>query len=182
MAGRTPRTALTAFVDPLQQSLSCITYAGMVYRSYGNNEYPNEQPHVITINDGDPTPLLCDSNIHLSFRMFYQIVEDETERGPWKATVSGYYYSLDDGDQKEIFAYHWHPTIGPIHFPHLHIEQGSGAKRPELFRAHLPTGRIALEDMILCTIHDFHVQPLRDDWNDILSNNANRFRTWRTWG
>ena len=177
MAGKTPHEALDAFIDPLQQSLSCITDAVLDTRRRSNKEYPNEKPFSITISAGKPADLLCDSGLSLSFIMWYRIMRDDSERGQWKAVTTGYYYSLDDDHQREIIAYHWHPSIGAIDFPHLHVEQGSGITRRELFRAHLPTGHIALEDMILCAIRDFEVQTLRDDWMDVLTRNRAKFQT-----
>lgn len=181
MAGRTPHEALEAFIGPLQQSLSCITDAVLDTHKRGNKEYPNRESYSITTNAGKPADLLCDNGLSLSFIMWYRVVKDDADRDPWRATTTGYYYSLDDSNQKEIVAYHWHPTISDIDFPHLYIEQGSGVTRKELFRAHLPTGRIALEDMIWCTIRDFSIQVLRDDWVGVLTRNRDAFRTLQTW-
>lgn len=194
MAGRTPRLALAAFTEVIQSSLDCITDAVLEYRSHGNEDYPNAQPHTITISEGSRTPLLCDSGIFLTFRMQYRIIElEDDEKGPWKAQTVAYYYSLEDADGDEIIAYHWHPDTTPaIAHPHLHLkrgcikresgsDQGESQLRPEFAHAHLPTGRVALEDIILSLIRDFGVHPMRNDWHTILENNRSRFRAVRSW-
>ncbi len=172
MTSRTPREAVKAFIEPVQLSLSCITDAVLNHRSYSNRDYPSKEPLVLTINNGNLTPLLVDEELLLSFRMFYRVVEDSSKRGAWKATITGYSYSLRDHDHKEILAYHWHPDIrNSVGFPHMHLGAGTGMTRQELFRAHLPTGHIALEDIVRLTIIEFGVQTYRDDWRDVLTIN-----------
>ncbi len=107
-----------------------------------------------------------------SFRMFYRVGSDFKGRGLWEAAVAAYSYLLNDRDHKEILAYHWHPdTRNSVDFPHMHLGAGTGMARRELFRAHLPTGRITLEDMVRLTIIEFGVQPYRDDWREVLAAN-----------
>jgi hypothetical protein len=135
---------------------------------------PSRAALALTINNGAPTPLLTDDDLLLVFRMFYHVVEDTTERGAWKAAVTTYNYSLRDHDHKEILSYHWHPdTPNSVDFPHMHLGAGTGMTRQELFRAHLPTGHIALADMIRLTIIEFGVQALRGDWREILAAHNN---------
>jgi hypothetical protein len=45
---------------------------------------------------------------------------------------------------------------------------GSGVGREELQKAHIPTGRVELEDVLLLAIREFGVRPRRDDWEEIL--------------
>jgi len=161
---------------PLQLSLSCITDAVLNYRNYSNKDYPNQEPLPLTVNNGYPVPLLVDDNLFLSFRLLYRVAINPAERSPWEATVVAYSYSLDDRDRSEILAYHWHPeTRDSVDFPHMHLGYGTGMTRQELFHAHLPTGRITLEDMVRLTIVDFGVGTLRDDWREILAANGDRF-------
>lgn len=172
MASRTPREAVGAFIAPLQLSLSCITDVVLNYRNYGNKDYPSRAPLALTINNGNPTPLLIDDDLLLVFRMFYHVVEASDERGMWKVTVTAYNYSLRDHDHKEILSYHWHPdTPNSVDFPHMHLGAGTGMTRRELFRAHLPTGYIPLADMIRLTITEFGAQALRSDWREVLAAN-----------
>ena len=76
-------------------------------------------------------------------------------------------YQVDGADERELFAYHWHP-VGRSHEvgPHLHI---SGRTDPaELGDAHFPTGPIILADIVRLLIQDFDVRPRRADWSRVL--------------
>ena len=67
--------------------------------------------------------------------------------------------------------------------PISHLYQGAGALQHHLHKsAHLPTGRIALEDVVRCVITQLGVIPLRPDWEAILAETQAAFQQWRTWG
>jgi hypothetical protein len=88
----------------------------------------------------------------------YRVVEYEGLRGPWKVQIVAYYYTLSNENEQEILAYHWHPAQqSEITFPHLHIGPGVHLDPESLGEAHLPTGRIAVEDVIRLAIRDFGV-------------------------
>jgi hypothetical protein len=74
---------------------------------------------------------------------------------------------VNDEDERELFAYHWHP-IGRSHVttPHLHIS--GRTEPPELAQAHYPTGPVTLADVVRPLIADFQVPPRRTDWQRIL--------------
>lgn len=178
MAGRTPKEAVDNFVGPLQLAISCVT-PSVVVVSGGN--YVSSTPHVATIGDGGPISLQGDSLISLVIRQHYRIVEDSVPRGPWKVSTAGYLYSLKEtSTDREILAYHWHPAVG-VTFPHLHLEAGALVGREELAEAHLPTNRVALEDVLRLAISSFGVRPLRNDWANILDSTQAAFEEWRTW-
>lgn len=89
-------------------------------------------------------------------------------------------------DGHEIIAYHWHPNqTDPggrvVAFPHLHLRYGAQVGRKQLQKAHLPTGRVAVEDLLRIAITEFGVSPLRNDWEDILGNTQSLYEKWRTW-
>jgi hypothetical protein len=65
-------------------------------------------------------------------------------------------------------------------YPHMHAEQG-GNGLIELQKAHLPTGRIAVEEFLRLLIETFAVRPRRVDWNRILRETQAEFEKWRTW-
>lgn len=173
MAGRTPHEAVENFRQPLQQALSCVTLAVI---STGRSRSPSDE-HSLTINNGDPTPLRGESRLSLSITQHYRIVEFVGPRGPWKVSTTGYLYALHDANGHEIIAYHWHPA-SRVTYPHLHIRTGALVGRPELQRAHLPTGRIELEEFLRLAITDFNVQPLRDDWDEVLTRTQEVFEEW----
>jgi len=64
-------------------------------------------------------------------------------------------------------------------FPHLHI--GPGVATVEFKKKHLPTARIALEQVLRLVVNDFGITPIRAEWSQILAEAQKRFETWRTW-
>lgn len=131
----------------------------------------------------------------LSVLHAYRIIR-ETERGWRKVHTAAHQYALDDVDGREIFAYDWHPHIEDVPYPHLHVSHGAvrrditaGVRLPvsqnvlqaKLGRAHLPTRRIALEDVLRLLIEQFGVQPARADWDDALREARESFKADRTW-
>lgn len=128
------------------------------------------------------------------------------EQAAYRVETAAYYYSLRDvadpgAVAREILAYHWHPDVRLgdgtlISYPHLHVNRGavrldiadglritptSNLLRPDLAQAHLPTRRIALEDVIRLAIEQFGVEPLRPDWDATLLAARGSFRRERTW-
>lgn len=59
--------------------------------------------------------------------------------------------------------------------PHLHLESGAKVGRPELNGAHLPTGRIAIEDFLRILLNDFKIVPLREDWEEVIEQTQSAF-------
>jgi hypothetical protein len=180
MAGKTAKEAVDNFLQPLQRAVSCVTRTVLLA---GGGYYPRTSPHVVTLGDGGPVRLSADSHLSLSVTHHYRVVEDsEPHRGPWKVSSSGYLYSLEDGDGREIISYHWHPTErSRITSPHLHLGAGAKVGYSHLVTAHLPTGRIALEQILRLAITELDVQPLRADWEQILNSTQQAYEEWRTW-
>ena len=46
----------------------------------------------------------------------------------------------------------------------------------------MPTGRIAVEDVIRFLIEDFGVIPAKENWDEVLDEGREQFRSFRTWG
>jgi len=107
------------------------------------------------------------------FSTNYIVFQEPGER-TWTATVSTYRYGLYDHNGREILSYHWHPDArSHVTTPHLHIGGGVAAWRPDLAKAHIPTGLMTLEDVLLLAITELalDVEPLRADWRAILTRN-----------
>jgi len=78
--------------------------------------------------------------------------------------------------------YHWHPTgHSDVTYPHLHLYAGAGTLHHNLRKAHLPTARIAMEDVLRFVITQLRVIPLRGDWAVILTETQAAFEQWRLW-
>lgn len=178
MAGKTAQEAVQNFLTPIQQAISCVTPSVLLV---SGGYYVRAEPHLALIGDGAPVELQGESNVSLVVRHHYRIVEDSGPRGPWKVSTVGYLYSLKDSvHDQDIISYHWHPYTPPS-YPHFHLGAGASIGRPEIVKAHLPTGRIALENVLRLALNDFHVTPLKKDWQEILNRTQLGHETWRTW-
>jgi len=176
MAGKTAYEAVKNYVDPLRRAISCICDAGAL-RVEGYR--PRDEPHRLILGDGVPHKLKDGKAITVGQR--YQIVQSaDPDRGPWKVSITGYSYALDDQEGLEIVAYHWHPPTGPAR-PHLHVGAGSVAPNSPVEKAHLPTNRVSLEDFLRLLLTDLGVPQRRDDWPEILEGTQGLFETWQTW-
>ena len=81
----------------------------------------------------------------------------------------GYWYTIETEAEQEIIAYHWHPNApGEVTFPHVHLGYAVKVEDEAMAKAHLPTGRVALEDVLRLAIRELGVRPLRTDWQEVL--------------
>ena len=182
MAGENPHEAFDNFRQPLQRALSCVNADAHLWALVGSNGYSPGQEHTLVPNRGEPVKLSSERNLSLMSSFVYRVVEAESERGPWKVQTTAYRHALEDGNALEIIAYHWHPSQGSAYnFPHLHIGTGIGASLSDVHKYHVPTGRIAFEDVLRFAIRDLDVQPVRDAWEEVFDETRGRFETWRTW-
>jgi len=114
--------------------------------------------------------------------------------GEWKIKTQGYIYRLYEARKgtnlaemdatRELISYHWHPRdIRPKtpKFPHLHLRPALEAKRPDITNAHIPTGRIAIETVVIFLIEQLGITPLTTSWRDIVQENLRLFQQYRTW-
>ncbi len=151
--------------------MQCVADA---YLNVGGGYYPDRNPCALILNDGEPV-LLGASGISLLLRQTYEIVPNKIS-GEWKISTRSYVYSLAD-DSGEVIAFHWHPFPDwEVDFPHLHFRRTA-----EYSRAHYPTGRVAVEEVVALVIREFGVAPRRDDYLRILDEGLAKFRQWRTW-
>lgn len=117
----------------------------------------------MTLGAGNVVRLVGPDRIHLRFAHYYRVIEDTEARRRWRVATTGYIYSLDDANLQEIVAYHWHPDRrSPITEPHLHLGPGARVGYDRLHRAHIPTGHITIQDVLLLAINDLGVEPLID--------------------
>lgn len=128
-------------------------------------------------NDKFPLP---GGRFYLSVLMNYTIVEATGPRGPYKVKTTAYFYSLEEDGGKEILTYQWHPK-GVCKFPHIHLGSSSKLGLKTLNKLHLPTGRIALEQVLRLAVEELGVKPVKTDWSIILSEAQGLFEQWRTW-
>lgn len=148
---------------------------------------PSTGVHAVTANRGEPILLNTTSapmkRLGLTVGMWYEIVEQSGTRraNRWRVRTSAYEYSLVDDKYQEVAAFHWHPGgRSLVGWPHLHI--GSALSYSTyLTDAHLPTGRVAFEQVVRLLIEDLGVGPRRADWERTLDAAYQLFLQNRTW-
>lgn len=155
--------------------VSCVTKAVL---NVSGGTYASDRPHVLTFGDGLPQKLKG-ANVYLVITQSYRVIQEEDpDRGPWRVTIDQYVYTLRalrgrDKSEKPatLLSYQWHPKPGERYsYPHLHLGPASGigssasAAARLTDKSHVPTGRVAVEDVVRFAITQLNVEPLRDDW------------------
>jgi hypothetical protein len=176
---RNAPAAKRRYLQYLQRSLSCLTDAvwltGPPPAARGEElaATVSEEPIRLPRDEGPPLLLYAGQR--------FELIEDERFPGEWKARTHGYVYSIhvEDEPPQELLAWHWHPPGRPR--PHLHVRTDHPFLGVTLARLHVPTGRVAFEEVVHLLIEDLLVHPNRDDWEEILKDSEDRFRAYRTW-
>ncbi len=165
------------YVAPLQQALSCVSRAVLRPSSYE----PSSQPLVLS---SEQLPeRFSNGDLYFDVGQWFSIIED-SKNGPWRITTEGYKYTIETKDGEEILGYHWHPKArSPFKEPHLHLGAGARIGRSELeaAKAHLPTGRVSMEDFVKLLIEAFNAKP-RKGWRTILEKTGGAFLKYASWG
>ena len=177
MPGKNPAEAVREYLAPLQQSMSC--FGKDVIRPNG---YEPDIIHIATFPS--PTIEVMTSNQEILNLAFVQQFAVESRIFGWKVCTRSYHYAIEDQWGKEIIAFHWHPHVNPdnpISYPHMHIGAGAGSLRSEVREIHFPTPRIAFEEFGRMLIEDFGVEPERADALQVLNQNLEKFRRWKSW-
>jgi hypothetical protein len=167
LAARTERQALREVIRQLQRAINCVSPVVV-------NSVPAALDVYTIFLSGQSRGnryVRLPGGSGLMFSANYVVFQEPGGRA-WTATVSTYRYGLYDRNGREILSYHWHPDArSHVTAPHLHIGGGVAPWRPDLAKAHIPTGQVTLEDVLLLAIEELtlDVTPLRADWHDILT-------------
>lgn len=183
MPGRTQQEALDAFKDPIQQAVSCLGQAKVLLSTPAQDE---TAARALTLNHSGymslrqvnrPNPRVIDFHMTINFHLAKQ-----PELENWKVQTDAYRYRLVV-DASESLLFHWHPE-GRSSFdrPHLHVGNRELAKHALLSgKAHVPTARVSLEEVVNFLIQDLGVPPATKDWESRLLSSAEIFRRYRSW-
>ncbi len=178
MPGKNPAEAVREYIQPLQRSLSCLSKH--VLRPSG---YDPDLLHVVTLSETSAA-VLTGSNelLHFSFLQQFSVVRSRTS-STYHIRTRSYFYSLEDRNNQEIIAFHWHPEeTEDITFPHLHICAAAGHRiRQEILDIHFRTDRLAFEEFCQLMIAEFAVIPEREEFSAILNHNLKLFKDHRSW-
>lgn len=102
----------------------------------------------ISTRPGDPGPIVIGR-----FRLFVQHwARVVTSEAGDRVTTVGYQYQVQRGDVP-LLEFHFHPGTGVDHC-HVHAVTETPAW-PDFRKLHIPTGRIALEDVLELLVRDF---------------------------
>jgi hypothetical protein len=84
--------------------------------------------------------------------------------GERKVVTDAYAYTLSESAElaEELLAWHWQPESGRD--PHMHIGRAH-PRLGELGRLHVPSGRVALEQVLLFAICEQSAEPARQNAN-----------------
>jgi hypothetical protein len=164
LAVRTPAEAVRTFVGAFQSVVSCLTVARFSAEGYR----PIDLPYSAELQDGEAV-VIAGPPLRLLIVLRYRIVQAANSPGAWVVQLTAYDYELLDNSDREILAYQWHPQArSPVTWPHVHLGPAAGELWRPLGRAHLPTGRIAVQDVLRLAIRDFGVPPRRANWEAVL--------------
>lgn len=94
--------------------------------------------------------------------------------------ASDYAVYGDASGTDELLVYHYHPE-GDVHAPHLHVNADVAWAPKGLRKKHLPTGRVAIEDVVQLLIEDLGVAPRRRGWLKQLDRNREVFASRKNW-
>lgn len=119
--------------------------------------------------------------MYLSASQYFHFEDDSRYPGERKVRTDGYAYRIRSSEDRrgEMFQWHWHPEVPGREHCHLHV--GAVHEDRDLHKLHLPTGRVAFEEVLSLLLDEFEVHPARDDFLDVLAGTRLRFETFRTW-
>jgi hypothetical protein len=167
--------------------LTCVTRA--VWYEAPTLRGTEEQDRAIQCGTPKPLRLKRDakSPVYLSAVQGFQLIPDDRfapGAGEWKATTTGYAYTIyDTGDhaERKAIAWHYHPTSGGSHDPHVHIYREGNIAGVELDKLHFPGERVAFESVVSFLITELGVIPKRKDWETLIASALDRFVRFRMW-
>jgi hypothetical protein len=180
LAGRTPHAAVENFLGPLRQCLARVTAAHLTLTPRSHEA--TDEVQAATLGKGAVVELPGEARIGLVIAFQFRVVEtDDEDRGPWKVKTEAYEHYLRTAEGKDIIAFHWQPGGNGPDWPHLHVGTIALAKDGLLDRkAHVPTGRVAVEQVLRFAIAELGVES-DDDWEQVFAVTQGRFETYRTW-
>jgi len=112
MPGTSPTEAVTEFLAPFQQALSCVAQGKITTRRGGDRPRVGDEQQW-SLNDGGGAALRrsptvrqrLPGKIEFFAHMWWRVIEDAREGyGPYRVTTTGYDYSLVSGSNDEVWA------------------------------------------------------------------------------
>ena len=127
--------------------------------------------------------------------MITEVVDDH--KGNQRVHTREYIYKIADNAGGSLYEFHWHPekidrvTLeprllqqsekAPFPAPHIHVH-AKDSRFPSLHKNHIPSGRVAFEDVLQFIFEECDVQPNRLNWKDVLKQTKAKFEADSSWG
>ncbi len=173
MPVRAAERAAERFRIAFSASLACITEAGPRLTPKGKNlrELTLENAQIRTERPGA---------LQITVRHVFT-VRDDPERDDCKCHSRQYRYHLSRAGAL-LLRYEWHPGVGGMPLPHLHVHATDAAGR-SLERLHLPTGRVSVEAFLRLLVREYDARWRfgRDHCERVLRRNEKLFEQFKTW-
>ncbi|HEX5308922.1 MAG TPA: hypothetical protein VFW38_07570 [Solirubrobacteraceae bacterium] len=119
----------------------------------------------------DPVALRGTSRLTLAISEHYFVVN--APDNDWQVQSAAYFYAVGRQDTGELLAFHWHPCgNSPVTTPHLHVRANIQIGERWLGKVHLPTGFVAIEDIVTLAIRELGAEPLREDWEALIADHT----------
>lgn len=99
-------------------------------------------------------------------------------------------------DKKALYEFHWHPekidretlearkvdtaNKAPFPYPHLHV-RACDKRFDNLNKRHIPSGRVAFEDILGFIFRECNVKPAKSNWEKVLKATREEFETKHKW-
>jgi hypothetical protein len=168
-AARSEAEAVRLFLKPFQEAIAAFA-ANVVFTQSRPDPATRiraltvARDDVVSLRDGDGEPRLA-LRTELAFRTV--LLPGQPKR--WTVETTRYIYHLEEPTDpvRELVAYHWHPEVEGISFPHIHMRAAAAAAR----RMHVATPHSTLKEVIATAMRDYDVSPLKrhhDTWEALL--------------
>lgn len=180
---RTPDDARKRYQRILGDSLSCLSPTASWYVGPSLDRASDDDYSLLFRNRSIVLKRQNLPSLNLTCAQRFSIIPDPREgfEGEWKANTLAYIYTVENSDG-EMFSWHWHPFSSSARpEPHLHVRGSAAEFGNSLHKVHIPTGRVAFEDVVRFLIADLGVKHGRRDWDSVLAESIFRFRKYRTW-
>jgi hypothetical protein len=183
LPGKTPAEAFDLYAKPLKAVLGCLTRETLLRTPIPDSEDQNGNALQRFFFVKSPV-LLKDSGLAFDFSHYFRIVWNG-ETSTYRVKTISYTYEIEDeATRHEILAFHWEPDSprSRVKTPHLHLGFALRDKSlPFHNKAHIPSGRVPVEDVVSFLISDLQVTPLNSDWSAVIAAARHSFMNQKTW-
>lgn len=163
---RSEGEAIRQYLTPLEAAIAA--FAENVIFLYSP---PDPTTHIrsLTIVSGDAV-LLQDANgdlrLALGIELGFRVVPSPLQPRRWTVETTKYIYRLEEPTLpvREIVAYHWHPEVPGISFPHIHMRTAKG----HAAHLHVATPHATLREVFLTVMREYQVVPTAAHRHDYL--------------